>query len=97
MMGVATANVVPHGSKPNRTHPKAILTVLIKLNCPHEQDNWHIYEAILLSNHFNIIMDNNQIKIRLGDRLSPKASCILDIGLCKISKTLLCSIQNILS
>jgi len=70
--GCCTANVV-YGSWPNRKHPKAKLTGLIKWNCPHEQDKWHIYEATLLSNHFNIIMENNQIKIRLGERLSPKA------------------------
>lgn len=60
--GCCTANVVP---ELNKTHPKAILAGLIQLNCPHEQYKRHIYEAILLSNHFNTIMDNNQIKIRL--------------------------------
>lgn len=85
--GCCTANVVP---ELNRTHPKAILTGLIQLSCPHEQYKWHIYEAILLSNHFNIIMDNNQIKIRLETSLVQR---FFDIVLCKISKTLLCSIQ----
>lgn len=63
----------------NRTHPQAILAALIELNCPHEQYKWHIYEAILLSNHFNIITEHNQIKTRLETGLVQRlhASLIL--------------------